>query len=140
MVIEKVTWHLEGVRALRDMLNMLTWAAEGCKVTAVPSACRRRIGLELDQRFWIGMVYKEAELLLFQTERCRINVPAARQLAVGRVLEDDEAPGGFRWRRAADLTSESVHFFARGKVSQMDWLEGFLQESLNLARQIAVSE
>ncbi|QJX00408.1 hypothetical protein FTUN_8038 [Frigoriglobus tundricola] len=37
------------------------------------------------------------------------------------------------WR---GLDSEAVHFYARSKVSQMQWLEEFIRESLTKARSV----
>jgi hypothetical protein len=51
-------------------------------------------------------------------------------------MEEGWVPGRYRWWRSAELNSEPIHFFARSKVSQMEWLEKFLRECLTLARSI----
>lgn len=50
--------------------------------------------------------------------------------------EESWIPGRHRWWRGVELDSEEVHFFSRSKVSQMQWLEGFLRDCLTLAKSV----
>lgn len=141
MTISQVSGSLaDGLRSLSSLLKMLEHAAASCRVSVARSSSWERIGLQLDKRHWIGVVYDEPERLRFQTEGGRIDPQAARGLGVGTVLEQNWAPGGFVWRRTEDLNSEQVHFYARSRARQMQWLEEFLAQSLQLAKQIEVQE
>src|SRR3712207_1343392 len=91
-----------------------------------------------DAKVSIGVVFDEPHQLRFQTEGCAIDPQAATNPGVGSVIAKDWAPGGLIWRRLAELDSEQVHFYSRSKASQMQWLETFLRESLDLARRIGV--
>jgi hypothetical protein len=124
----------EGVRALSNLMNMLTEAAAACKVSVKKTAGWNYIGLNLDEaNYWVGVNYSEPENLSFGT-RCQIDHEAAAKLGVGEVVPESWVPGRYRWFRKVELDSEPVHFFARSKVSQTEWLEGFLHECLEQAR------
>jgi hypothetical protein len=129
----------DGLRAWGSLLNMLSEAAAACKVSAALSADWESIGLKLDGRkYWVGVSYAEPEKLWFGT-RCRIELEATAKLGVGEVAEESWVPGGYRWWKGVELESEPVHFFARSKVGQMEWLEKFLRECLTQARSIESS-
>jgi hypothetical protein len=141
MTAAQVNWHMgDGVRALRSLLDMLEEVATFCKVSAKKSTAWDSIGLQLDKKYWIGVSFDEPEQLRFQTEGCRIDPKEANNLGVGEVIEKDWAPGGLVWRRIAELPSEQVYFYSRSRASQMQWLEAFLRESLDLARRIETSQ
>ncbi len=125
----------EGLRALSSLMNMLFEAAAACKVSIKKAAGWDSMGLTLDGKYWIGVNFAEPEKLCFGT-RCRIDPEAAAKLGVGEVTEENWVPGRYRWWQWVELDSESVHFFARTKVSQMQWLEGFLRDCLRKARTI----
>lgn len=126
----------EGVRALSNLSNMLFEAAGACKVAVKKSAGWDFYGVYLDgQKYWMGVDLPEPETLWFRT-CCRIDPGAAAKLGVGELREENWVPGRSRWCRGVELDSEPVHFFARSKVSQMRWLEGFLRECLAQARSI----
>lgn len=130
----------EGLRALSNLMNMLVEAAGACQVTAKKAAGWDNIGLTLDGlRYWVGVNFAEPEKLWFGT-RGRIDPEAANKLGVGELDEENWIPGRFRWWRGIELDSESAHFFSRSKVSQMQWLESFLQDCLTLARSIETAE
>ncbi len=122
----------EGIRAVLNLMNMLTEAAAACKVSSKTSAAWNYNGLRLDGKYWIGIYYGDPENLYFGT-RCKINPEAVRKLGLGQVTEE---VWGFCWSRREELNSEPVHFFSRTKVGQMEWLEGFLRECLTMARPI----
>src|SRR5213079_3191710 len=92
--------------------------------------------LSLDgTKYWIGVILSEPEKLWFGT-RTRIDPEAAAKLGVGELEEVSWVPGGFRWWNGAELEPAPVHFFARSKVAQMEWLEQFLRDCLAKARSI----
>jgi hypothetical protein len=119
----------EGVRALSNLMNMLNEAAAACKVSVKKKAGWDYIGLDLDGRkYRVAVAFSEPEKLWFGTPR-RIDPDAAANL--GWVPDRD----GWWWV-GVELDSESVHFFSRSKVSQMEWLEDFLRDCLAKARSI----
>ncbi|SRR5579884_1351628 len=137
MRTERVGWEMpHGVRALQRLLLMIDVAAAHLGVSASQSAGSEAMGFDLDSKFWVGLAFDEPNCLRFQTTQCRIDLAGARNLNKGAVVEADWAPGGFAWRCLAELDSEPVHFFCRSMVSQLQWLEGFLRECLELARRI----
>src|SRR5205085_2584948 len=94
------------------------------------------LGLKIDERkYWVGVWFPEPEKLWFST-RCRIDPEKAAKIGVGELGEETWVPGRTTWNRGVELDSEPVHFFARSKVSQMQWLESFLRECLDQARPI----
>jgi hypothetical protein len=126
----------EGLRALSNLMNMLFEAANACKVPVRKSAGWDSMGVSLDGlKYWVGVNFSAPENLWFGT-RCQIDPEAAARLGVGEMTVENWVPGRHRWLRKVELDSESVHFFARSKVSQMQWLEGFLRECLAQARSI----
>jgi hypothetical protein len=130
----------EGLRALSNLMNMLFEAASACKVSVKKGAGWDYIGLKLDgSKYWVGVTFAEPEKLWFSTSS-KIDPEAARKLGVGDLGEENWVPGRFRWHRGIELDSEPVHFFSRSKVSQMQWLEGFVKECLALARKIETPE
>ena len=126
----------EGLRALGNLLAMLFEAARACKVSASISAKWEHLGIKLDgAKYWVGFEYAAPEKLSFETRR-RIDPEAAARLGVGELRRDNDTPGEYRWYQVVELDSEEVHFFSRRKVSQMEWLEGFLRDCLAKARSI----
>jgi hypothetical protein len=126
----------EGLRALSNLMNMLFEAASACKVQVRKRAEWECIGLNLDGlKYWVGVTFSEPEKLWFGT-RCRIDPDKAAKLVVGELTEESWVPGRYRWWRGVELDSEPVHFYSRYKVDQMQWLERFLRECLEMARTI----
>ena len=137
MTLAKVGKYMpEGLRALTNLMNMLVEAASACKVTVKKKPNWEDIGLYLDgQKYWVGVHYWEPEKLWFGT-RCQIDPEASTKLGFGEMEQDSWVPGHYRWWRGVELDSESVHFYSRTKVSQMQWLEEFLRECLCQAKSI----
>lgn len=126
----------EGLRALGNLINMLFEAASACGVSAKTSAGREYLNLILDGgKYQVGFSYAEPDTLWFGT-RNRIDPEAAARLSVGELGEESWIPGRYRWWRGVELDSEEIHFFSRGKVSQMEWLESHLRDCLDKARSI----
>ncbi|HJT76955.1 MAG TPA: hypothetical protein VJ739_07100 [Gemmataceae bacterium] len=137
MGLAQVGWQLpEGTRALRNFLVMLQEAAKACQVSATKSLSLDDVGFKLDgAKYWVGLDLEKPQQLWFGT-RCRIDREAAERLGVGEVTEENWVPGHARWWRTADLGSEEIHFYARSKVGQIQWLEEFLRDCLAKARSI----
>lgn len=127
----------EGLLALSNLMNMLVEAATTCNVVAKRTWTKEYIGLNLTGAYWIGIDFSEPDNLIFSTW-ARIDSEAATRLGIGEVFQQRDAPGGYRWRRKLELDSETVHFYSRSKVGQMECLEGFLEECLAQARSIEV--
>jgi hypothetical protein len=143
MAIEKASWHMtEGLRAWGNFLKMLYEAASACEVSATMKGAvgLEYIGVKVDGgKYWVGIEYAYPGTLSFGT--CsQIDPDAAANLGVGQLTEASWVPGRHRWFRFLELDSESVYFFARSKVSQMEYLEGFLRECLAQARSIETSD
>jgi hypothetical protein len=124
-----------GVHALANFLNMLVEAVAACKVSATKNAGWDYIGLKVDGKFWVGIYFTDPDKLRFVTS-CKIQRDAAEALGVGEVWEESWIPGRNRWVRSAELGSEEIHFYSRTKVSQMQWLQKFVIESLAMGRAI----
>jgi hypothetical protein len=133
----------EGFRDLASLLDMLFEAAAACKVTAKKAVYWEptwSLGINLEgKKYWFGVRSDEPGTLWFGTYQCRIDPEKGSRLD-GEVVEDKTVPGSYRWWRGMELNSESVHFFARSKVGQMRWLEGFLRECLTMAHSIETPE
>jgi hypothetical protein len=127
----------EGLKAMSNLMNMLVEAANFCKVSVIKKPRWDNTGLELDgKRYWVGVNHDEPEYLYFSTDQMLIDVEAANRLPVGKTNQSQDVPGGTYWLRWIELDSEDVHFFARSKISQMEWLEQFLKESIEIAKTI----
>jgi hypothetical protein len=119
---------------------MLSEAAKGCHVSVNKSVSLEAIGYELDHgKYWLGLILEEPHQLWFGT-CCRIDSGAAIRLGEGTLEFEDGVPGGYRWWRAGELESEQVHFYHRSKVGQLQWLEKFLHECLEMARKIGLPD
>ena len=128
----------EGTRALSNLKNMLLEAATVCNVSIKPTCAWEYIGLILDRKYWITILFAEPQTLWFST-CCSLDPKKARQLGI-ELEEKSDDPGGYHWETGADLESEEIHFFSRSKESQMKWLEEFLRKCLSKARSIESSE
>jgi hypothetical protein len=135
--LARVGKHMpEGLRALANLLSMLVKAAEDCEVSLRRHSEWENIGLYLEGRkYWVGVNYSEPEYLYFFAYS-RIDPKAAAQLGVGKVREQSGLTGQLEWLTWAELDSEEIHFYARSKVGQLEWLAKFLQDCLAKARSI----
>ncbi len=144
MTIAQVGWQLpEGTRALRNLINMLFEAAVSIEAAAGKdksvklSGGADYLGIKFEgNKYWAGVLFKYPEKIHFCTE-CRIDPEGAHRL-VGEGNGEVEEKGGIPWRwwYGTELDSEEAHFFARSKVSQMQWLMDFLRDCLAKARSI----
>lgn len=127
----------EGLRAFTNLMNMLVEAALACRVTVKKSANWEHMGVYLDgRRYWVGITLEEPEKLWFMT--CgQIDKTAASKLPIGELCNEGSwVPGEWSWEVGAELDSEAIHFFARTKVGQMEWLTAFLRDCLAKARSV----
>jgi hypothetical protein len=131
----------EGLRAMSNLMNMLIEAARACKVSVTKSPEWDSIGIKLDeQKYWVGVDLSEPEKLWFGT-RTRIDREKVGELGAGELVKEETwVPGHLRWWRGAELDSEAVHFYARSKLSQMQWLEEFIRDCLIKARSIETAD
>lgn len=127
----------EGLRAFANLMHMLVEAAAGCGVPVKKVPAWDAMGVTLDgKKYWVGVSFSEPEHLGFLT--CdRIDPDAASRLGVGELAEADWVPGRHRWAHWVNLDEEAVHFFARSKVRQMEWIEKHLRDWLAKARSVA---
>jgi hypothetical protein len=137
MTMGQVTWELAGgIRALRNFTNMLVEAAHVAGVRVQPKATTEESGVYLDGRnYWVGVLYDEPDVLVFLTWNRSVNPEAAAALGVGEVSEWSDKKG-HSWRRELNLSAEDVHFYARPRASQMQVLEAFIRDSIEMARRV----
>jgi len=137
MSIGQVTWEFSGgIRALRSLTDMLYEAASSRDPRAQIIGTKRYMGVYLNKRaYWIGVYFDQQELLFFETYNQPVNKDSAETLGVGTVYEWSSG-NGFGWKRELKLESEEVHFFARSKANQMQVLENYLRECLELVKKI----
>jgi hypothetical protein len=139
MTMGQVTWELSGgVRALRALNDMLREAASACGMQAQPIGNAWDLGVFLNKRsYWIGIEYDQPEVLTFMTWNRSVDKATAEGLGVGIVTEWDDHKG-YSWQRSLNLQSEDVHFFARSNASQLQLLEQFLRECLDMVKRIEI--
>lgn len=131
MTMGQVTWELaSGVRSLRMLTDMLFEAANACKLKAQIWGNSQKMGVRLsDRRYWFGIWLDRPEILVLSTDCAKIDKDRAALAAQG---EDFVWQSGdyFGVHISIDLNSEEVHFFARSKASQLQFLEDFLKDGL----------
>lgn len=135
----QVTWELSGgVRALRALTDMLYEVANACGLQAKPFGSRTSLGIYLDKgHYWIGIDYDQPEKLWFMTHTRKVDKDAAARLGINSLYEWNDKQG-YGWQRPLNLESEHVHFFARSHASQMQLLEQFLRECLDMVKRIEI--
>jgi hypothetical protein len=141
MTMGQVTWEMPGgVRALRTLTDMLCEVATFCGVRPQPWGSRYLIGVYLDKpNYWIGIDYDRPEVLYFRTWNRKVDPGAVERLGVGKVFELTSEPG-LGWKRELVLDAEDVHFFALSKASQLQALENFLKECLQMVKQVEIPD
>jgi hypothetical protein len=134
MTMGQVTWELSGgIRALRSLTDMLYEAAAACGLKGSIRGDRNYLGVYLDHnKYWIGVYFERPEFLIFENLKSAMNKEEVKNL--GWTMFQDES-GCFR---ELNLESEEVHFFARSRASQIQVLEKYLRECLELAKRIEV--
>lgn len=137
MTMGQVSFELAGgVRALRNFMNMLEESAHVAGVKVQAKAYPSESGLFLDgKNYWLGINYDYPDLLTFQTWNRPVDPDKAAALGVGEVHEWNNKKG-HGWGRDLDLTADGVFFYARPRAGQMQVLEAFIRESIELARKV----
>jgi hypothetical protein len=139
MTMSQVTWELPtGVRSMRALADMLYEAASACKLKATIRGNTEWIGIHLDGRqYCAGIEFSAPERLYFGTDYASVDPNAAEKLGLGATAPWQDGDG-HEWWRDVDLESEDVHFFARSKASQMQFLEQFLRENYEHAKKVTL--
>jgi hypothetical protein len=115
---------------------MLYEAASSCGARAQIVGNKDYMGVYLNKRaYWVGVYFDQPELLVFETGNQAVNKDSAEALGVGTVYEWSSG-AGHGWRRELKLESEEVHFFARSKANQMQVLENYLRDCLELVKKV----
>jgi hypothetical protein len=142
MTMSQVTWDLTGgIRALRTLGDMLLEVAHACGLHATPSGNRNSLGVFLEKKaYWIRINYDRPEALHFTTYNRVIDPAKAEAAGLEGWFKWPGAETWFGWERWLNLDAEEVHFFARTKASQMQLLEGFLRECLDIVRSIELGD
>ncbi|WP_020471749.1 PD-(D/E)XK nuclease family protein [Zavarzinella formosa] len=140
MSMAQVSWELTGgIRALRNFSLMLAESAHAAGVRVTPQGTYHETGAWLDGKaYWIGIDFEMPNILKFMTWKRPVDPKAAQELGVGEIHEwtNKSAHG---WERKLDLAAEDVHFFALSRASQMQILEAFIKESVELARRVELT-
>jgi hypothetical protein len=137
--MEKVGWELgPGVRSLVSLLAMMEEAIDGDGRIKNYRFYREQdyVGYNLDaETYYFGLSYAQSAVLYFETYDVKISKERCSNVTVGRLWE--ERPVGLCWENMLDLESEEVHFYALPKAKQMQCIEHFYRESLDIAQAIA---
>jgi hypothetical protein len=132
MTMEQVSWEfIRGVQSLRSLLEMLNEALTSAKVSPFKyTMAWDWIGYLIGRpkQYFIGIRFDRPHMLIFNTVH-GIDENINEQFDLGRIT----ATGN--WINELDLTSEEVHFFALSKASQLQRIERFLIESLDVIKQ-----
>ena len=138
----QVTWEMTtGVRSLRNLVDMLYEAAAACGLKSQIAGNRDMMFVYLDgKKYWAGIRYSSPEFIHFATWNAKADAQMVEELGIGTTFQwfNDKTQCG--WQRDVNLESEDIHFFARSKASQMQFLEQFLRENLELAKKVIVPE
>jgi len=139
MTMSQVTWEMTtGVRSLKTLADMLYEAASACGIKAYIEGTRNHMVIYIDDRlYWAGIEYDQPESFAFGTYNASVDKESADQLGIGTSFVWSKGDG-CGWRRDINLESEDIHFFARSKASQMQFLEQFLRESYEIAKQLTL--
>ena len=142
MTMGQVTWEMTtGIRSLRNLVDMLYEAAAACNLTAKIIGSSDGISVILDGgKYASGIRYSNPEFIRFLTWNVPVDPEKVKQLGVGTTWQWMTNKKKVGWEINTNLESEDVHFFARSKASQMQFLEQFLRENLELAKKVIVEE
>jgi hypothetical protein len=140
MTIEQVTWEMSGgIRALRALSSMLSETASDLGHSPQLHGDRDYMGVYLDRRaYWLGIKYDNPTVLEFSTHRRKVDPQVAERLGIEGIVERDDKQG-HAWIRSLNLEAEEIHFFARSKVSQRQFLEKFLRDCLETVKEIEIA-
>ena len=139
MIMGQVTWELPGgARSLVALRLMLSEAAIACGLKPSVEAWRDFMGVKIGgSKYRVGIYYTEPEVLYFETWSANVHKETAEKLEVGTVYPWKDH-NGHGWYRGINLESEEAHFFARSKANQLQFLEKYLEECLQLVKRIEI--
>ena len=128
--MDPVSWELaEGVRSFRSLADMLGEALRLKNIQHQRSGAWDWRGYYLERkRFFIGFYFDEPSVLCINTE-VDVASPIPKELKLGQI--DDR-----RWNYKTDLATEQVHFYARSRASQLQFLERFVIEAIDYGRNL----
>jgi hypothetical protein len=132
MALSQIDWQFAGgVRAMQHMIDMMLEAARSCRVEASPRAWIDCMGIALHKgRCWIGFYYSEPERLYFE---CYSGFDPGAAQEVGYEVEPSrysKEVDGVKCVKKIDLSDESIYFFSRSKVGQLEYLIGLFRSFL----------
>lgn len=130
ITMDPVSWELaEGVRSFRSLIDMLGEAVRQKEVQHTRSGAWDWQGYYLERkRFFIGIYFDEPSVLCINTV-VDVATPIPKELKLGQI--DDR-----RWSYRTDLATEQVHFYARPRASQQQFLEQFVSEAIDFGRNL----
>lgn len=143
MSVEKVSWELvNGGPALHNLLSMVYEVTTGLGLKPNPfSVSMPSFGCYADEkRYWIGVDLTAPHILVAQTYKLLVDKEQAKSTGLADGVFPSKWPketlGEYRWGRQVDLGSEEVHFFARSKASQMQFLEQFFKGFVEAVKKV----
>lgn len=125
MTVEHVEWeYTEGVQALCRLTDMLGKALESAQVPIhARSGAWEYRGYYLDgKKFWAGIMYSRPNVLRFTIETKDVDLEGVKNLGRGEMQDG-------KLVFELDLSTEAVHFFARTKESQLEYLTEFVRSA-----------
>lgn len=140
MSIQRIGSDLQtGARSLVGLLEMLETALDGERLPyAVNSQWRTWLGYNIEaSKYYLGVYLAAAHILTFRTYSLNLDRSKAEALGAGRVWVQQ---GRLRWEHTADLSSNATRFYEKSTGEQMQFIEDFVHECLQLAAQITASE
>ena len=130
ITMDPVSWELaEGVRSFRSLVDMLGEALRQNEVQLTRSGAWDWQGYYLEhKRFFIAFYFDEPSVLCINTQ-VDVVTPISNELKLGQI--DDR-----RWTYKIDLSTEQVHFYARSRASQQQFLEQFVSAAIDYGRSL----
>ena len=125
MAIEQVGWqYAEGTKDLCRLIEMLGKALENnqIRIHRNSSGWEARGFYTEGKRYWVGVYLAKPEILQFEFADAKPNIEAFKELGRGEFVD-----GKYVFR--VQLDSEPIHFFARTKESQLEYLTEFVKNA-----------
>ena len=138
MIMEPVRRDLiGGAQSLWNLILMLKEAATACGQSVKESGEFERIGFTLgDRRFFVGVQYDSANVIIFHTMKVRIDPKAATKIGFGDVRKRYYSPDKRAWWHTLDLAAKDGDFFTHPLVGQKECLEQFLKCCLDAVKRL----
>lgn len=132
--MKRVAWELiEGINSLNNLMDLISEASSQLNYYRTRSVGANWSGYYINrQEVFVGIFLDNPHLLTMTTyNNVADNVPTSPD------------KGYFptnNWRYEIDMTSETIHFFARTRTSQLDYIKSFIDENLQYARQYIIKQ